>query len=407
MIKNHLHWFNTTKKYHSVLFFGFFCIGLMYCSFPLVPARPSLPSISVLDNSLSESLILPLTLVGTHEKVYIDPLIEGQDWKDCPYVTGRGTRLSPYLFENLIIDAGGEGCAFRIENSDEHVVFRNCTGFNAGTRESKSAFTLYRCSNVKFENCIAANSFVGMFSKECDEIEVIECLITNNSEVGIYTFMDDYNRYVGNKITYNGQIGLDLDVSKYAEAYYNIIENNPQMGCSIMFSSYCDVYNNIIRFNLETGVELYAGQNYNNTVRNNIIVNNSIGVKVLRNTRNNMIYGNIIANNSFYEAFDDTPGYNLWDDGTSGNYWGNYSQRYPDATNDGEFWSIPYSIYKGGSLKTEMDYFPLASMPEIDFVAHYLEKQSVVSFIPILIVLVSMGTSLSLLNRIKKDSSRS
>jgi parallel beta-helix repeat protein len=47
----------------------------------------------------------------------------------------------------------------------------------------------------------------------------------------------------------------------------------------------------------------------------------------------------------------------LWDDGSQGNYWSDYTARYPDATNDGTVWDTPYAFNTPG----KMDNYPLVN----------------------------------------------
>jgi parallel beta-helix repeat protein len=53
-----------------------------------------------------------------------------------------------------------------------------------------------------------------------------------------------------------------------------------------------------------------------------------------------------------------------WDDGSEGNYWSEYSTRYPTATNDGNTWDTPYliNIRKGVRIQDE---HPLVHLPDI------------------------------------------
>ncbi len=100
----------------------------------------------------------------------------------------------------------------------------------------------------------------------------------------------------------------------------------------------------------------------------NVVTNNSfdapigIGVRVM--DANNT--GNVFHHNGFNDDFWpshlvylDASG-NIWDDGAEGNYWSDYRERYPDATNDGVVWDMPYNV--GG----DVDRYPLVRFHAFD-----------------------------------------
>nr|MDO8109095.1 hypothetical protein [Candidatus Sigynarchaeota archaeon] len=69
------------------------------------------------------------------------------------------------------------------------------------------------------------------------------------------------------------------------------------------------------------------------------------------------IYYNNIYDNGGANGYDSAAG-NEWDNGTHGNYWGNYKTRYPGAAAiSGLYWSIPYETSPGGVF----DHFPLVA----------------------------------------------
>jgi hypothetical protein len=73
---------------------------------------------------------------------------------------------------------------------------------------------------------------------------------------------------------------------------------------------------------------------------------------------NNTIWNNTFLDNGDSEAFCLNSDENDWDNGTIGNYWGDYEAQYPTANNDGSIWDIPYKI--NGTLST-YDNYPLVN----------------------------------------------
>ena len=51
--------------------------------------------------------------------------------------------------------------------------------------------------------------------------------------------------------------------------------------------------------------------------------------------------------------------HDMLDNGTAGNYWSDYQERYPSATNDGRVWSIPYATDSILGVSNPVDRFPL------------------------------------------------
>ncbi len=80
---------------------------------------------------------------------------------------------------------------------------------------------------------------------------------------------------------------------------------------------------------------------------------------------------------------------NEWDNGTHGNYWGNYTIKYPNATNDKTFWDTPYMI-DGDCLG--VDNFPLVN-PVI------LKDSINISGFPLLNLLIFVSVGVFLLRK--------
>jgi parallel beta-helix repeat protein len=104
----------------------------------------------------------------------------------------------------------------------------------------------------------------------------------------------------------------------------------------------CTIVDNIIVSN-KGGISL--GFFGNLTVVNNTISSNLYGMSIVYSP-NNMIFHNNFVNNS--EQVSITGDINSWDNGfpAGGNYWSDYTQRYPDAkeVDNSGVWDIPYQI---------------------------------------------------------------
>nr|MDO8111174.1 PKD domain-containing protein [Candidatus Sigynarchaeota archaeon] len=101
----------------------------------------------------------------------------------------------------------------------------------------------------------------------------------------------------------------------------------------------------------------------NNTIWGNDASNNTkFGISLEAASDDNKIYLNGFASNSWSEALVNASTGNAWDNGSRGNYWGDYTGRYPGASNDGAVWNISYQI----NTTTDYDHFPLVSKPSLD-----------------------------------------
>jgi PKD repeat protein len=79
----------------------------------------------------------------------------------------------------------------------------------------------------------------------------------------------------------------------------------------------------------------------------NDVVNNGYGIYLAQNSSYNVLNFNDFAGNPDSNAFYAPYFYgtnNTWSNGTEGNFWDDYSSRYPGATNLGRTWSQPYAL---------------------------------------------------------------
>ena len=95
--------------------------------------------------------------------------------------------------------------------------------------------------------------------------------------------------------------------------------------------------------NAETGIFLHNSRNC--TLKYSEIANNLYGIHI-QNSGNNTIHHTYFVNNTYQahvEAIDGYPS-NTWDIDTEGNYWSDYEEKYPNATEIDGIWDTPYVI---------------------------------------------------------------
>jgi parallel beta-helix repeat protein len=140
------------------------------------------------------------------------------------------------------------------------------------------------------------------------------------------------------------------------------------VGLLLGFTQNSYIYNNYFGFNNLNGVYI-TNSSSNNVTNNSFVENRGYGVVVTQNSSNNSFSLNIFSNNSgadiytspgssSVQAYDDGMN-NRWNNTSGeGNYWSDYTLRYPNASNDGRVWNISYKI--NGSALAE-DHYPLCN----------------------------------------------
>lgn len=167
-----------------------------------------------------------------------------------------------------------------------------------------------------------------------------------NATKGVYIGRDSGNNNVlGNNISHN-QYGINIE---YSDGN-NISKNN------ISLNSLYDMYiyssnNNIVTGNIisdgDYGIRIKGSKN--NEIFRNLIINNQRGLYFCCGARNNIMYYNTFKQNSEYNAYDSLG--NQCNNGSVGNYWDDYTEKYPDAIELDGIWNTPYNISGGNQDK--------------------------------------------------------
>ncbi len=110
----------------------------------------------------------------------------------------------------------------------------------------------------------------------------------------------------------------------------------------------------------DTGVTLGPFADGNAVTHGSFANGVGLGATVMfGNCRDNSFHHNgFYRNNGSRVQVSDRGADDAWDDGAEGNWWSDYADRYPGATNDGRVWDTPYSIPAGAE-----DGFPLVIHP--------------------------------------------
>jgi len=155
-----------------------------------------------------------------------------------------------------------------------------------------------------------------------------------NNENGIYSKNSRYNNIFENSLSLNTLYGIYFLTNSNNNMVYGNIINQNKIALRIKGSRYNDIYENQIRDNVQKGVYICCAATDNVVFKNSFI-----------NNEEHADY-TILSINYFYKD-----GY--------GNYWDDYTSRYPDAGQNNGIWDTPYEILNSNSE----DLYPLVSPP--------------------------------------------
>ncbi len=270
------------------------------------------------------------------------------------------------------------GAGIVIQASSHYNIIKNNSMFY-----NKNGILLSGCiGSIISENKAYFNSIRGIaIWSGSNDNNISGNFLSNNEDEGIESHDSHYNQIHNNTLSHN-PIGIRMGQSLYNIILSNKIHDNDE-GITFMDGSKNNtISNNFIINNKAIGINIDEEDADNQTILNNIIENNTIGIKI-SDSKNNIILSNKIHNNDEYGIFVDKhlephldpvennliyknnftnpTGINAidnginnrWDNGILGNYWDNYSGK--DTDDDG-IGDTPYIIDIANETK---DNFPL------------------------------------------------
>ena len=173
-----------------------------------------------------------------------------------------------------------------------------------------SGFTIRYSGNDYYDS--------GIYVDHSSGNDISHNTITNNRD-GMYLDSSSNNVFSENTIT-NNRDGINLYSSSNNMVSENTISSNSYYGISL-FSSSNNVFSENTITNNRDGMYLYSSSN--NVVSENTISSNSYyGMYLTLDSSNNIIYFNNFNDTHTHVWTDST---NVWDDGSEGNYWSDYT----------------------------------------------------------------------------------
>jgi parallel beta-helix repeat protein len=285
------------------------------------------------------------------------PTVDGMDAGDVVTITADNCMLNHFEITNSSYEwnLGGLNIV-----SSNNTIANNIISSNAG-----NGIFIGKSNNTIYYNTISSNfygiSIFNMYGYSSNNNKIYSNTIQGN-QFGIVLKSSDYNRIYSNVIQ-NEAIGVNFYAASYNTIYSNVISSHYAEGCNIWSSTGNNIYSNEISGNGK-GVQIHISSS-ENTIHSNCISNNDNGIYIFYSeypSTNNLIYHNDLMDNALGNTYDECT--NQWFDASleEGNYYGDYREKYPDATAINGIWDTPYDI-TGGDIQ---DLYPL--------IAPYIKK---------------------------------
>jgi parallel beta-helix repeat protein len=211
---------------------------------------------------------------------------------------------------------------------------------------------LANCTNIKIENQELTYSSIGIELGFSSNINITGNNVSSNRYFAIYLYSSSGNNVINNRAS-KSEFGIFLhgfyESSNRNDIVGNSFNSNNQYGIEIYSGRDNNITGNNASYNIHCGIHLlYATKN---SVINNNVSNNGIGISVASTCYSNKIFHNNIIDN-LDQAFDHTSNDNIWDNGYpfGGNYWSDYNGEdkfkgpNQDQPGDDGIGDIPYLI---------------------------------------------------------------
>jgi parallel beta-helix repeat protein len=236
----------------------------------------------------------------THSKVtigYNDDLNSTAIAENWP---GNGSRTNPFIFENFNITVTS-GAAFSLLYTDLHLVIKNC--FFSG---NGGLVHIYYSDNIQVINStLTDGNYSGVFLNNANNIQIINNSFVNRKKSISMVFAND-TMIKGNKISFDKNHAMNVDLSDYIDIDNNSLTNNA-LGIYVGKVENSTVSNNVI-YNQSEGIRVYTGKN--NEFLSNKLINLTFAGMHIYNTESHKIIDNYFSSIDQYGIFLSTAPHN-------------------------------------------------------------------------------------------------
>jgi parallel beta-helix repeat protein len=233
--------------------------------------------------------------------------------------------------ENRIIENGQDGI-WLSSSSDNNEVLGNIIRTNGyGIRLDDYSNNMLRNNDLRDNGCNFGvfGSLLPEFIQDIDESNTV-----NGKPIYYWVNRQD--------VTVPLDAGYVALVNCSGITVKNLNLSNNGQGLLLAHTTESSIIQNNITNNIHG---IYLCGSSNNTVTWNNITKNAVnGIYLYYSQNNTFFHNNFISNTN--QVYDVGAPSNIWDGGVEGNYWSNYENRYPDATErDGSgIWNTPYVL---------------------------------------------------------------
>jgi parallel beta-helix repeat protein len=198
-----------------------------------------------------------------------------------------------------------------------HNTIRNNTV--TGHHQDGIVLDAYSDNNTLSQNTVIKNGY-GIELYDSSNNTITQNNLTGNTYYGMFLYYSSNNTVSANNITHSDLEGIFLSFSQYNHINQNHIENSSN-GLTVGYDS------------------------SNNTIYENTITHNEYGIQVLSSSNNTFCHNYLINNTNQVASTNSTNKWNC-DHLSIGNYWSDYEERYPNATeiDTSGIWNTPYVI---------------------------------------------------------------
>lgn len=258
------------------------------------------------------------------------------------------------VLENCDIYENTEDGIYLPESSDN--LIDGCTIFD----HQNGIYLFNSSSTIIRDSEIHTNKFSGITFIDSSHNTVDTCNIYSSGSSGIYATKDPLHKAGSPFITitdveiWDNLYGVLMRFSPSSSITGSHIHTNTN-GISIQEGDGFSVSNNNVSHNKYYG--LYFIGSSNGFITNNDLLSNYYGIFLLAPSNNNLIHHNTVKEHVYY-AYG-TSITNQWDDGSEGNYWGDYDHVDLDGNGIGD---APYPINSMGE-----DRYPLVDFNNTRF----------------------------------------
>lgn len=216
------------------------------------------------------------------------------------------------------------------------------SGLGSGNFSNAGQVILVNCTGSVVSGLDVSGGSIGIALYYSNNILLLSNNASCNNAYGIYLSSSSNNTISGNNVFNNYWYGIYLSSSNINTISGNNASSNIFYGIYLSSSSNIIISGNTFSDNHWDGIEV-AFSNGSTISGNNASNNHQFGISLYRSS-NTVISGNFFSGNQVSQATCYGGTGNAWDNGTHGNYWGDYTTHYPCSTNDGVTWNTPYKI---------------------------------------------------------------